>query len=99
MEELKAGSKLARQIIEEYRSILRSKKGPLHIGDVYPKPSSRKYWAWWGCENECNKHGGELLTIVRYNRYQFSVVFQFRKDNKRYYCYMTKSHQYCIPVK
>lgn len=97
MKELSATTNRAQQIIESYRNSLKV-HGTRDLYKVYANPSREKRSAWWDCQYECQKRGGEKLTIVSANKYQFSAMFQFRKDNKRYYAYITKSGQYCIPV-
>lgn len=95
MQEIYAGTMRAQELIRSYLNALKNKQ--TYIRSVYKNPSSEKMRAWATCMFDYYyKLAGKDIAIVSANKYQFNVMFKFKKNGRDYYAYITKKKQYCI---
>ena len=72
------------------------KYGLQKITDYYKHPSQAKQSAWEYCKELCNRYFGKQLTVISGNSHLFTAGFMFTKNNKDYFCYISKSYdKYC----
>ena len=84
-----------------YWLTLRQKRileGTLQLSKCFSKPSQDKLRSWSDCNWMMWDHNGKNLTILSYNKYQFSAGFDYKKSGKPYYMVITKDHIYSIPL-
>lgn len=69
------------------------------LGDVYKRYSSAKDKAYRYCMKLFKDMNGDCIRIVSANTFQFTVGFEFDGDNgKRYFAYITKTHDYIMAL-
>ena len=68
------------------------------ITQYYKHPSQAKQSAWEYCKELCNKYNGKYLTVISGNSQLFTAGFMFTKNNKDYFCYISKSYDWCCEV-
>ena len=85
-----------KQMKAAYRNYIAS--DILNIYQAYRKPSSKKANAWEWCKDLCRKYDGESLKVVSYNDNYFTAGFEFEKDGKRYFCWITADHNRYMEV-
>ena len=71
---------------------------PLSLDEAYSRPSAAKRWAWRRCEKLRDLYNGYGLYILGYNCMQFSVGFIGYINGLRYFFYITRDHDRCMPL-
>ena len=74
---------------EAYRLYKISNNDSLY--DVYGRFSEAKHKAWEYCKKLCEEKSGSDLRIITANGFQFTAGFEYEKDGKQMFMYITKA--------
>ena len=90
-----------REVIKDFQAQI-AKGKVLALRDVYKNPSPNKGNAYWAVRRFINDYYYHKVdrpaSILRANKYQFSVAFSFWEGSGYFYGYITKDKCYVIPV-
>ena len=87
-----------REVIKDFQAQIAEGK-VLALKDVYKNSSLSKINAYWAALRFVTSHKVDRpASILRANKYQFSIAFSFWEGSRYFYGYITKDKCYVIPM-